>query len=121
MPEGQVPRGPGRTWNGEMVLKRLEVDAAALAAFCRKWRVAEMALFGSALREEFGPESDVDVLVTFEPDPGWDLWDFTRFQGDLQKLLRRKTDVVERSALRNPFFRSEVMRTREVIYAARSA
>ncbi len=101
-----------------MLLQRLKVSAAALAALCRNWRVAEMAVFGSALREEFGLESDVDVLVTFEPDAGWDLWDFTRFEGELRQLLHRKTDVVESSALRNPFFRSEVMRTREVIYAA---
>ena len=77
-----------------------------------------MSLFGSALREDFGPASDVDVLVTFEPDSPWDMWDFSEMERDLQQLFDRKADVVETSALRNPFFREEVMRTREVIYAA---
>ena len=101
-----------------MLLKRFEVSAAALAAFCRRWRIAEMAFFGSVLRGEFGPESDVDVLVTFELGAPWDLWDFVRLETELGRLLGRKADVVESSALRNPFFRREVLRTCEVVYAA---
>ena len=104
--------------NREMLLERLGVNAASLAAVCRKWLISEMALFGSVLSQEFRPDSDVDCLVTFEPDAPWDLWDFTRLESELGRLLRRKVDVVESSALRNPFFRHEVLRTREVIYAA---
>ncbi len=101
---------------GELLLRRLGVEAARLSAVCRKWRIAEMSLFGSALRGELRPESDVDVLVTFEPDAPWDLWDFVRLEDELSRFFGRKTDVVETSALRNPFFRHEVLRTREVIY-----
>ncbi len=103
---------------GEKLLRRLGIDAARLSAFCRTWRISEMALFGSVLRDEFGPQSDVDCLVTFERDAPWDLWDFTTLEAELGRLFGRKTDVVETSALRNPFFRHEVLRTREVICAA---
>ena len=103
---------------GEKLLERLGVGAPELSTFCRKWRIVEMALFGSLLRDEFGPESDVDVLVTFEADAPWDLWDFATLENDLGRLFGRRTDVVEMSALRNPFFRDEVLRTREVVYAA---
>ncbi len=104
--------------NREMFLERLGVNTASLAAVCRKWLISEMALFGSVLGREFRPDSDVDCLVTFEPDAPWDLWDFTRLESELSRLFRRRTDVVETSALRNPFFRHQVLRTREVIYAA---
>ncbi len=102
----------------EKLLRRLGIDAAGLSAFCRTWRISEMALFGSVLRDEFGPKSDVDCLVTFEPEAPWDLWDFATLESEFGRLFGRKTDVVETSALRNPFFRREVLRTREVIYAA---
>lgn len=68
--------------------------------------------------ETLGPESDVDVLVVFDPKAPWDLWDFARLEKELGQLLGRKADVVESSALRNPFFRHEVLRTCEVVYAA---
>lgn len=100
------------------VLRRLGIDCAALSALCRRWRIQEMAFFGSVLREEFRSDSDVDCLVTFDPGAPWDLWDFTRLEEELSRLLGRKADVVETSALRNPFFRHEVLRTREVVYAA---
>ena len=102
----------------EKLLERLGSDAETLSAFCRKWRISEMSVFGSALRGGLRPESDVDLLVTFEPDAPWDLWDFTRVEDELAELFGRKVDVVETSALRNPFFRREVLRTREVVYAA---
>jgi hypothetical protein len=104
--------------NREALLKRLGLDDERLAGFCRRWRIAEMSLFGSVLGEAFGPGSDVDVLVTFEQDAPWDLWDFARLEDEVALLLGRKADVVEASAMRNPFFRSDVMRTREVVYAA---
>ena len=50
---------------------RIWFDAGKIAEFCRKWRIAEFALFGSVLRDDFRPDSDVDVLVTYDPDAGW--------------------------------------------------
>jgi predicted nucleotidyltransferase len=60
---------------------RIAYDCEKLAAFCRKWKVRELALFGSVLREDFGPDSDVDVMVTFEPDDPWSYWDWPAMIG----------------------------------------
>jgi uncharacterized protein len=88
-----------------------------IAAFCRQWRVRELALFGSVLRDDFGPQSDVDVLVSFEPDAGWSLWDLGLMREELSALFGREVDLVEKEALRNPFRRHEILTTCQVIYA----
>lgn len=90
----------------------------ALNAFCHKWRVQELALFGSVLREDFSPQSDVDVLVTFDPKAPWSLWDVIAMREELQGMLGRKVDLVEKEAIRNPFRRREILRTQQVVYAA---
>ena len=68
---------------------RIPIDKEAIAKFCRKWHVIELALFGSVLRDDFSPESDVDVLVTFEPGhvPGLD---FISMEEELSALLGRE-------------------------------
>lgn len=95
----------------------LDVTQDALERFCQKWRVRELALFGSVLREDFGPESDVDVLVSFEPQAPWSLWDLIDMQAELESLFGRPVDLVEKEGLRNPWRRQEILRTREVVYA----
>ncbi|HYX25014.1 MAG TPA: nucleotidyltransferase family protein [Thermoanaerobaculia bacterium] len=97
---------------------QLPLPLEALNVFCRKWHVDELALFGSVLREDFSPESDIDVLVTFSPQAGLSLFDFVEMQDDLEKILRRKVDLVSRGGLRNPFRRHEILNTRQVVYAA---
>jgi uncharacterized protein len=57
---------------------RIPVDREKIAAFCQRWKIAELALFGSVLRDDFRSDSDVDVLVTFTPDAGWGLLDHVR-------------------------------------------
>ena len=96
----------------------LTVPRDAIADFCRRWRVTEFALFGSAVRDDFGPQSDVDVLVRFEADAGWSLFDLVTMQDELADLFGRKVHLVEAEGLRNPFRRDEIMRTREVVYAS---
>lgn len=95
-----------------------EVPTQELEALCRKWQVRELSLFGSALRGDFSPESDVDVLVSFDPGAPWDLWDLIEMQGDLERLFGRPVDLVEREGLRNPWRREEILRTKRVLYAA---
>jgi predicted nucleotidyltransferase len=92
---------------------------SSLEAFCRRWRVRELSLFGSVLRDAFTPESDVDVLVSFDPDATWSLWDFTEMRDELGALVGRPVDLVEREGLRNPFRRDKIMQTRKVIYVGR--
>ena len=101
-----------------LVAKHVHWDGPGLSAFCRKWRITELALFGSVLRKDFGPDSDVDVLVTFAPDAPWSLWDFAEIRSELATLVGRPVDLVEKKAIRNPFLRHEVLTTQVVIYAA---
>lgn len=99
-------------------IPRFKIPKEKLIEFCRRWRVAEMGLFGSILREDFNEGSDVDVLVSFAPNSSWTLLDFSAMQDELSDILARKVDLVEREALRNPFRRKEILRTLELIYAA---
>ena len=90
-----------------------------LTAFCQKWKIVELSLFGSVLRDDFGPSSDVDVLIVFEPDATWDYFDWPDMQDELGAMLGgRKVDLVERKCVVNPFMRHEILTTREVLYAA---
>ncbi|MBM3189518.1 MAG: DNA polymerase subunit beta [Chloroflexi bacterium] len=96
----------------------LRLDRDALAAFCSRWRIRELSLFGSALREDFRPESDLDFLVSFEPGAGWDLWDLVAMRDELMSIVGREVDIVAKEALRNPYRRQEILRNREIIHAA---
>jgi predicted nucleotidyltransferase len=96
----------------------LELDRDALAAFCRKWKIRELSIFGSALRDDFGPESDLDFLVSFESDAPVDIDALLDMQEELEARYDRSVDVVEKEALRNPWRKYEILKTREVIYAA---
>jgi hypothetical protein len=96
----------------------LRIDTDRIADFCRRWRITEFALFGSVLRDDFRPDSDVDVLVTFEPEAPWSLWDLSRMRIELEALFGREVDLVEKKALRNPFRRREILSNQRVIYAA---
>jgi predicted nucleotidyltransferase len=96
----------------------LPVSLEAISSFCRKWSVDELALFGSVLRDDFSPASDVDVLVTFSPEAGVSLFDFVEMQDELENLFQRKVDLVSKGGLRNPFRRHEILNTRQIVYAA---
>ncbi|MFN0050658.1 MAG: nucleotidyltransferase family protein [Planctomycetales bacterium] len=89
-----------------------------LTNFCQRWRVRELALFGSVLRDDFGPASDVDVLISFDDNAPWSLWDLTSMQDELSSLTGRQVDLVEKEGLRNPFRRDRILNTRQVVYAA---
>lgn len=89
-----------------------------IEAYCQRWQIAELALFGSVLREDFSPESDIDVLVTFEPEARWSLFDLVDMRDELEALLGRSVDLVTRGGLRNPFRRHEILTSRQVVYAA---
>ena len=96
---------------------QIAIDRDRLDAFCRTWKITELSLFGSVLRDDFGPDSDVDVLVVFEEDAGWDLWDIVDMREELKVLFGRDVDLVEKRALRNPFRRHDILKHHEVIHA----
>jgi predicted nucleotidyltransferase len=96
----------------------IAVPKRKIAAFCRRWKVVEMGLFGSALRDDFNASSDVDVLVTFASDAQVSLFDLAQMQFELGRLFGRPVDVLEKDALRNPFRKREILKTARVIYAS---
>ena len=77
-----------------------------------------MALFGSVLSDDFRPDSDIDVLVSFMEDAGWGLFDFVDMIDELKTIFGRNVDLVEKDSLRNPFRRQAILTGNEVIYAA---
>jgi len=97
---------------------RIAVPTEKIAAFCRKWDIRELALFGSVLREDFSPRSDVDVLVAFTPEAQRSLFDLVEMKDELAELFGREVDLVSQRGLRNPFRRHEIINTRQVLYAA---
>jgi len=96
----------------------IEIDEDAIAAFCQKWKVREFSLFGSVIRDDFRPDSDVDVLVSFEENSGIGLWEMSDMLDELEAMFGRKVDLVAKDGLRNPFRRHAILNGREVIYAA---
>jgi uncharacterized protein len=97
---------------------RIALPLEAILAFSRKWQIEELSLFGSAVRADFSPESDVDVLVTFSPEAKVSLFEFVEMQEELEHILQRKVDLVSKGGLRNPFRRHEILNTRQIVYAA---
>ena len=101
-----------------MKLERLNVTPAELADFCRRWEVRELALFGSVLRDDFGPGSDVDVLVEFSPDARWSLFDHVQMQDELGELFGRSVDLVTKKGLersRNAVRRQAILEGAQVV------
>ncbi len=95
-----------------------DIPISAIKDFCRRWKIEEFALFGSILRDDVAPESDVDVLVTLVDDSRLALYDWVDMQDELKEIFGREVDLVSKSGLRNPFRRNEIRRTRKVIYAS---
>ena len=103
------------------LLQRLGLADAQLEAFCEKWKVVELAFFGSVLRNDFRPDSDVDVMVCFAVDAHWSLFDLVGMAENLEQLLGRRVDLLTRRGVeqsRNPLRREEILQTAQVIYAA---
>jgi uncharacterized protein len=99
----------------------IEIPRKEIAEFCRKWRIEELSIFGSALREDFSPDSDVDVLVRFSPEARWNLFDLMHMEEELKAIFGREVDLVERSVVehsRNYVRRKAILNNLEPIYAA---
>jgi predicted nucleotidyltransferase len=102
-------------------LSALLGPAGCLEELCRRWRVTELSLFGSALREDFRADSDIDLLVRFAPDAEWSLLDHAKLERELTEMLGRKVDLVSRTAVEaspNWIRRREILSTARALYAA---
>jgi uncharacterized protein len=99
----------------------IAIDREKIAEFCRRWKITEFALFGSVLREDFRPDSDVDVLVSFASDAHWTLFDMVHMQEELQTILGREVDLVSRRGLeasRNYLRRKAILSSAEVVHVS---
>jgi predicted nucleotidyltransferase len=95
----------------------IRIDEELLAELCRRWHIEKLWLFGSVLRPDFRPDSDVDVLVLFEEGrtPGLA---FITLTDELEQLLGRPVDLLTEPSVRNPFRRREIFSTRRLVYTA---
>ncbi|OGW50380.1 MAG: DNA polymerase subunit beta [Nitrospirae bacterium RBG_19FT_COMBO_58_9] len=103
------------------VEEKLRVSKETIAAFCRKWKITELALLSSVLREDFRPDSDVDVLVTFSPDSDWGIEHLLDMKEELEALFGREVDRVERRLVegsRNYIRRNHILSHMESVYAS---
>ena len=90
-----------------------------IADYCRRWKIARLALFGSVMRDDFRLDSDVDVLVSFQPETRHTLFDMTRMQAELKGILGRDVDLVSQRGIensRNYLRRKAILESAEVIY-----
>src|SRR3972149_2613657 len=78
---------------------KIEIPRESIAEFCRRWKVAEFALFGSVLRDDFSPTSDVDVLISFAPDAKLGLFGLVEMQNELKRIFKREVDLVSRRGI----------------------
>ena len=99
----------------------LEISMHNVAAFCRRWKIAEFALFGSILRDDFRPDSDVDVLVTFATDASWRFYDLLIMKEELEVMFGRPVNLVEKRLVEcseNYIRRKHILNHMETIYVA---
>ncbi len=103
------------------IYSRLGISSQQLTQFCQNWKVAELALFGSILRDDFRPDSDIDLLVSYQPNAKRGLFEKMTMQEELENLLHRKVDLVSKQAIiqsRNWLRRKNILDSAEVIYVA---
>ncbi|MEX0776724.1 MAG: nucleotidyltransferase domain-containing protein [Phycisphaeraceae bacterium] len=97
----------------------VELPMRRIEAFCRKYGIAELSLFGSVLRDDFTPQSDVDVLIDLEPDQHMTIEKYLDMCDELSAMLGgRAIDLAQKRLLKNPYRRHEILKTRQVLYAA---
>jgi len=95
----------------------LNLNLNAIKKIVKKWQIKEFSLFGSALRGDFSSNSDIDVLIEFDKNVHYSLFDLVDLKDDLEYTLKRRVDLVEKASLKNPFRRKEILGTAKKIYA----
>ncbi|MDI6761624.1 MAG: nucleotidyltransferase domain-containing protein [Thermodesulfobacteriota bacterium] len=105
-----------------MEQKAFEIPSDRIADYCKRWKIMDFAIFGSALRDDFSPESDIDVLVTFDRDAHWTLFDMVDMQEELKGILGRDVDLVSRRGIessQNYLRRKAILSSAKVIHVTR--
>src|SRR5205085_12420908 len=105
-----------------MVLHGIDLDSLELRRFCQRWKITEMEVFGSVLRDDFREDSDVDFLVTFDEGVRWRFREVCDMEEELARIVGRNVDVIERSDLddpdANPYRRAHIMANKRRIHVA---
>jgi len=102
--------------------RKVHLPMNIIGEFCRKWKITELSLFGSALRDDFTNRSDLDFLATFAPRAGWSLLDHVEMEEELGRLLGRRVDLISRRAVEqshNWIRRNAILQSAQVVYATR--
>jgi predicted nucleotidyltransferase len=101
-----------------MTIRTIELPMENITEFCQKWQVTEFALFGSVLRDDFRPDSDIDVMVQFHPDTHPTFRTLDPMEAELQTIFRREVDLITRQGIetsRNYLRRHEILSSAQVI------
>ncbi|MDH4201439.1 MAG: nucleotidyltransferase domain-containing protein [Phycisphaerae bacterium] len=101
-----------------MPQNNIHIPKSKIINYCRQHHIIELAFFGSVLTKDFGPDSDIDVLITLDPDCHYSFYDVIDIRDDLKKMLGYEIDLVEKQGLKNPFRKHQILNNMEVIYAA---
>jgi predicted nucleotidyltransferase len=101
-----------------MTKKKFRLPRKKIGEFCKRWNIMEFSVFGSVLRDDFRPDSDIDVLVSIDPNAQIGLFEIAQMQIELENIFKRPVDMIEKEGLRNPHRRQEILSTAQVIYAA---
>lgn len=115
---------PAVSRSSEMSKIQAQISQEQITEFCHRWKIRELSLFGSALRDDFTPNSDVDLLVTFSTDAEWGLLDQVAMQHELQDMLHRQVDLVSRRALdhsQNWLRRQEILSNSRTLFCESEA
>ena len=102
-----------------MLVQNIKIPQDKITDFCQRWQIKELALFGSVLREDFKPDSDIDLLVTFAKNHQWTLFDFVDMKEQLEAIFNRKVDLVSKHGIeksRNYIRRNNILESAEIIY-----
>lgn len=100
---------------------KIDLPLEEIGRFCVKWKITELSVFGSVLRDDFGPDSDLDFLFTIESGAILKLWDLPDAERELAELLGRKVDLVSRNGIeqsRNWIRKGEILESARIVYAA---
>ncbi len=101
--------------------ERLQTSLSKIADFCQRWHIIEFALFGSVLRDDFRPDSDIDILVVYQPDFKQTFEDKIQAQTELEALFNREVDITRKHGLVNPFSRREILQQHRIIHPPEKA
>ena len=100
-----------------MPTKKFRLPRKKIAEFCKRWSITEFSVFGSVLRDDFRPDSDIDVLVSIDLQAQTGLLEIAKMQIELENIFKRSVDMIEKEELRNPYRRNEILSTAQLIYA----